>query len=128
MDNKIDNNIDDNIDDNIARINTVLSEILLSLQLTLEIARLLLECVFVSWNKPDTILEEKHIRKFLITDFYQILCKAQTVYLEEMQDFSKTADEHLLTQNKFRKITELGFLLQKKEYHDEIIYLMNVLT
>ena len=124
MDNKIDNKIDDNI----ARINTVLSEILLSLQLTLEIARLLLECVFVSWNKPDTILEEKHIRKFLITDFYQILCKAQTVYLEEMQDFSKTADEHLLTQNKFRKITELGFLLQKKEYHDEIIYLMNVLT
>ena len=124
MDNKIDNKIDDNI----ARINTVLNEILLSLQLTLEIARLLLECVFVSWNKPETILEEKHIRKFLITDFYQILCKAQTVYLEEMQDFSKTADEHLLTQNKFRKITELGFLLQKKEYHDEIIYLMNVLT
>ena len=120
--------MDNKIDDKIARINTVLNEILLSLQLTLEIARLLLECVFVSWNKPDTILEEKHIRKFLITDFYQILCKAQTVYLEEMQDFSKTADEHLLTQNKFRKITELGFLLQKKEYHDEIIYLMNVLT
>jgi len=120
--------MDNKIDDNIARINTVLNEILLSLQLTLEIARLLLECVFVSWNKPETLLEEKIIRRYLIVDFYQILCKTQTKYLEEMQDFSKTSDEHLLTQNKFRKITELGFLLQKKEYHDEIIYLMNVLS
>jgi hypothetical protein len=120
--------MDNKIDDKIARINTVLNEILLSLQLTLEIARLLLECVFVSWNKPETLLEEKIIRRYLIVDFYQILCKTQTKYLEEMQDFSKTSDEHLLTQNKFKKITELAFLLQKKDYHDEIIYLMNILS
>jgi hypothetical protein len=116
------------MDNNIARIDTVLNERLLSPQLSLEIARLLLECVFVSWNKPETVLEEKNVRKYLIVDFYQILCKNQTVYLEEMQDFSKTADEHLLTQNKFRKITELAFLLQKKDYHDEIIYVMNILS
>jgi hypothetical protein len=116
------------MDNNIARINAALNESLLSPQLTLEIAKLLLECVFVSWNKPETVLEEKAVRKYLIVDFYQILCKAQTVYLEEMQDFSKTADDHLLTQNKFRKITELAFLLQKKEYHDEIIYVMNILS
>jgi hypothetical protein len=116
------------MDNNIARINAALNESLLSPQLTLEIAKLLLEYVFVSWNKPETVLEEKAVRKYLIVDFYQILCKAQTVYLEEMQDFSKTADDHLLTQNKFRKITELAFLLQKKEYHDEIIYVMNILS
>jgi len=116
------------MDNNIARIDAVLNERLLSPQLSLEIARLLLECVFVSWNKPENVLEEKTVRKYLIVDFYQILCKNQTVYLEEMQDFSKTADEHLLTQNKFKKITELAFLLQKKDYHDEIIYLMNILS
>jgi hypothetical protein len=118
------------MDNNIARID----DILLSPQLTLEIAKLLLDCVFVSWNKPEnileekTILEEKHIRKYLIVDFYQILLNKQSEYIEDLYDYSKTADAHLLLQNKIKKIAELAFILQKKDYHDEIIYVMNILS
>jgi hypothetical protein len=60
-------------------------------------------------------------------DFYQLLCKKQTEYLEDIQDYSKNADDHLSLQNKIKKINEIGLLLQKKEYHDEIIYFMNIL-
>ena len=58
----------------------------------------------------------------------QILCEKHAVYIEELKDYSKNAEEHLLIQNKIKKINELGLLLQKKEYHDEIIYLMNILS
>ena len=106
----------------------IINIILLEPQLSLEIAKLLLEGVFVSWNKPENVVGEKHIRKFLITVFYQILCERQEEYFEELKDFNKNADEHLSIQNKMKKIIELGLLLQKKEYHDEIIYLMNILS
>jgi hypothetical protein len=115
------------MDYNKEQIKAVINEILIKPRLSLEIAKMLLEYVFVSWNNPENVIGEKHIRKFLITDFYQMLCEKQSVYLEELKDYSKNADEHLLIQNKIKKINELGLLLQKKEYHDEIIYLMNIL-
>lgn len=105
-----------------------IDDILTGPQLLLEIAKLLLEFVFVSWNKLDNVVEEKHIRRFLIVDFYVLLCIKNGVYIEELKDYSKNAEEHLLIQNKIKKINELGLLLQKKEYHDEIVYLMNILS
>jgi hypothetical protein len=116
------------MDYNKNKILEIINIILLESQLSLKIARLLLEFVFVSWSNPENVLGEKHIRKFLITDFYQILCDKQVVYLEELKDYNKNADEHLSIQKKIKKICELGLLLQKKEFHDEIIYLMNILS
>ena len=115
------------MDYNKERINLLLNDILLSPQLSLEIARLLLECVFVSWNRSENIAGENHIRRFLVVDFYQLLCKKQTEYLEDIQDYSKNADDHLSLQNKIKKIAAICISLQKKEYHDEIIYFMNIL-
>ena len=106
----------------------IINDILLAPRLSLEIAKLLLECVFVSWNKPENVVGEKEIRRFLIIDFYKMLCEKHAVYIEELRDYSKNADEHLSIQNKMKKINELGLLLQKKEYHDEIVYLMNILS
>jgi len=108
-------------------VNVLLNDILLSPQLSLAIARLLLERVFVSWNRPENIIGENHIRRFLVVDFYQILCKKKEEYIEAIHDYSKNADDHLSLQNKIKKINEISLLLQKKEYHDEIIYFMNIL-
>ena len=116
------------MDYNRERILVIINDILLAPRLSLEIAKLLLEFVFVSWNKLDNVVGEKHICRFLIVDFYQILCEKHAVYIEELKDYSKNAEEHLLIQNKIKKINELELLLQKKEYHDEIIYLMNILS
>jgi hypothetical protein len=93
-----------------------------------ELGQLFLTHIFVSWNKVDCLIEEKDIRRFLIVDFYEILHKKKQVYIEELKDYSKNAEEHLLIQNKIKKINELEVLLQKKEYHDEIIYYMNILS
>lgn len=93
-----------------------------------EIGTLLLNHIFVSWNAPDCLIQEKQIRKFLVTDFYQILCQQQAVYFEDLKDYSKNADEHLLIQTKIKKIAEIYLSLQKKEFHDEIIYYMNILS
>jgi hypothetical protein len=57
-----------------------------------------------------------------------MLCEKQLEYLEELKDYTKNADEHLSTQKKIKKINDLGLLLQKKEYHDEIVYLINILS
>ena len=116
------------MDYNKEKIMAIINDILMAPRLSLEIAKLLLEYVFVSWNKPENIIGEKQIRKFLVVDFYQILCEKHAVYIEELKDYSKNAEEHLLIQNKIKKINEFGLLLQKKEYHDEIIYLMNILS
>jgi hypothetical protein len=116
------------MDYNKKQIALLLNDVILSPQLSLEIARLLLDCVFVSWNKPDNIVEENHIRRFLIVDFYQILLEMQSEYLEETHDYSKNANEHLSLQNKIKKITAICISLQNKDYHDEIVYLMNILA
>lgn len=105
-----------------------IDDILLSSQTTLEIARMLLTYVFVSWNALDCLFGEKNIRKFLIVDFYQLLLEKQDEYFEGMQDYTKNADEHFLLQNNIKKIDAISIALQKKEYHDEVIYLMNILS
>ena len=105
-----------------------INDILLASRLSLEVAKLSLDYVFVSWNKPENIIGEKQIRRFLVVDFYEMLCEKQSEYLEELKDYTKNADEHLSTQKKIKKINDLGLLLQKKEYHDEIIYFMNILS
>ena len=108
----------------------LLDSILLSQQniFLVELGQLLLTHIFVSWNKPDCLILEKDIRKFLVTDFYQILNEKQAVYLEDLLDYSKNADEHLLIQTKIKKIAAICLSLQKKDFHDEIIYYMNILS
>lgn len=93
-----------------------------------ELGQLFLNHIFVSWNKSDNLILEKDIRKFLVTDFYQILGEKQAVYIEELKDYSKNADEHLSIQTKIKKITNLFQSLQKKEFHDDIIYYMDILS
>jgi hypothetical protein len=93
-----------------------------------DLGQLLLNHIFVSWNAPGCLISEKHIRKFLVTDFYQILCENQSVYIEDLKDYSKNAEEHLLIQTKIKKIAEICLSLRKKDFHDEIIYYMNILS
>lgn len=93
-----------------------------------ELGTLLLNHVFVSWNAPNSSISEKGVRKFLVTDFYQILCEKREVYIEDLKDYSKNADEHLLIQTKIKKIAAICLSLQTKEFHDEIIYYMNILS
>ena len=108
----------------------LLDSILVSQQnmFLVDLGQLLLNHIFVSWNTPDCLITEKHIRKFLVTDFYQILYEKQAVYLEDLIDYSKNADEHLLIQTKIKKIAEICLSLRKKDFHDEIIYYMNILS
>ena len=108
----------------------LLDSILLSQQnmFLVELGNLFLNHVFVSWNKADCLISDKHVRKFLVTDFYQILCETQAAYLEDLTDYSKNADEHLLIQTKIKKIAAICLSLQKKDFHDEIIYYMNILS
>ena len=116
------------MDYNRERILAIINDILLAPRLSLEIAKLLLEYVFVSWNKPANIIGEKSIRKYLIVDFYQLLCEKHNICFNELQDYSKNAEYHLMLQQKIKSIGTLGLQLQKKEYHDEIIYYMNILS
>ena len=111
--------------DNDTVVASVIDRIIIGDQLPLKIANCLLEHVFYG---SDNLICEKSIRKYLVVDFYQLLCENQPVYLEELNDYSKNADDHLLLQQKIKGITALGLQLQKREYHDEIIYYMNILS
>lgn len=93
-----------------------------------ELGTFLLNHVFVNLNTSDGLIGETRIRKFLVTDFYQILCEKQATYYEELKDYSKNAEEHLLIQTKIKKIASICLSLQKKDFHDEIIYYMNILS
>jgi hypothetical protein len=57
-----------------------------------------------------------------------MLREKQSNYFDELDDFSKNADYHNLTQKRIKNICELGKELQKKEYHDEILYFMNIMS
>lgn len=106
----------------------LLDKILLTNMFLVELGYILLNNIFVSWNTSDCLISEKDIRQFLVTDFYRILSEKQTVYCEELKDYSKNADEHLLIQTKIKKIAEICLSLRKKDFHDEIIYYMNILS
>lgn len=92
----------------------LLDKILLTNMFLVELGYLLLNQAFVSWNTSDCLINENDIRKFLVTDFYRILCDKQAIYCEELKDYSKNADEHLLIQTKIKKIASIIQGLQKR--------------
>jgi len=115
-------------DNDEVQIIITIDNILSASRTSMEIAKYLLQNEFVSWNKPDNLIGEKTIRKYLVVDFYQALIEKHSVYFEELNDYSKNAEYHSLLQQKIKKINELGLQLQKKEFHDDIIYYMNILA
>ena len=105
-----------------------IDDIIIKPQLSLEIAKLLLEYIFIGWGSPNCIFYEKAVRKVLVVDFYQILCKKQAHYFEELEDYTHNSEYHSLVQKKIKIISSLGLKLQIKDFHDEIIYYMNILS
>ena len=103
-------------------------DIIVKPQLSLEIAKLLLKYVFIDWNSPDCLFGDKAVRKVLVVDFYQILSKKQSRYFEELEDYTNNSEYHSLVQTNIKSIASLIIRLQKKEFHDEIIYYMNILS
>jgi len=103
-----------------------IDNIILSPQLSLELAKLFLNFFFQDYE--DDLKTNKKIRRFLVTDFYVMLCEKQSCCFDELDDFSKNAEYHNLTQKRIKYINELGIKLQKKEYHDEILYFMNIMS
>jgi hypothetical protein len=104
-----------------------LDDIFLSSQRSLEIAKLFLTYIFIGWSRSCEE-DDKAVRKFLVYDFYKILCNKQTGYFNELQDYSKNSDYYNNLQIKINRTNEIALLSQKKEYHDEIIYLMKILS
>lgn len=109
-----------------------LDDILLSHRIHFELAKMLLENVFVYWNREaDITFKKKHektLRKYIIENLYEILCKKQREYFLELHDFNKTNDYHTEIQTRLQNIIELAKLIDKKEFHDEIIYFMDILS
>jgi hypothetical protein len=103
-----------------------IDNIILSSQLSLELAKFLLTFFFKDYN--DDLIMNKKIRRFLVTDFYVMLGEKQSIYFDELYDFSKNSEYHNLTQKRIKNISQLGLELQKKEYHDEILYFMNIMS
>lgn len=95
------------------------------------IARVLLEHVFLHWNRDksdDNCNELYSVRRFLVLDFYQLLCTKYDEYARDIKDFSKNADYHHDLQQKMKKINEITLQLEKPDFHSEIIYYMNILS
>jgi len=108
-------------------------EIILSRRMSLDIAKILLENVFIGW-KCETVktdfetIQHKDVRKYLILEFYDILCDNQNEYFIELKDYTKNAEYHELVQKKIKNIAILGDNLKNKSFHDEIIYYMAILS
>jgi hypothetical protein len=113
-----------------------LDDILLSHRIHFDLAKMLLENVFVYWNQEtnnqsDIAFDkryEKALRKYIIENLYEMLCKKQREYFLELNDFNKTNDYHTEIQKRVQNIIELAKLIDKKEFHDEIIYFMDILA
>jgi hypothetical protein len=112
-----------------------LDNILLSHRIHFELAKMLLLNVFVYWNRVtnneyDIDIKkryEKSVRKYIIEKVYEMLCKKQREYFLELHDFDKTNDYHTEIQKRVQNIIELAKLIDKKDFHDEIIYFMDIL-
>ena len=104
----------------------MIDDIVMSSKLSLDVAKLLLTYFFTEHNLD--LSYNKAVRNFLVTDFFTILNDKCAEYVEELSDYSKNADYHLLTQNRIKNITKIFVNLQTKEYHDEIIYFMSILS
>jgi hypothetical protein len=84
--------------------------------------------VFIDSKEARGAIRTEKAEKYLVVDFYQALIEKHSVYFEELDDYSKNAEYHSSLQQKIKKINELGLQLQKKEFHDDIIYYMNILA
>jgi len=118
-------------DDN--NIKNAIDKMLTSRRYSFSIARVLLEHVFVDWdcNKSVDICIPNptySVRRFLVLDFYQLLCTKYDEYTHDIKDFSKNADYHHDLQQKMKKINEITLQLEKPDFHSEIIYYMNILS
>ena len=108
-------------------------EIILSRRMSLDIAKILLENVFIGWKSEIVqtefvTIQHKDVRKYLISEFYDILCDNQNEYFVELKDYTKNAEYHELVQKKIKNIAALGDNLKHKSFHDEIIYYMTILS
>ena len=108
-------------------------EIILSRRMSLDIAKILLENVFIGWKRgfvqPELVtIQDKDVRKYLVSEFYDILCDNQNEYFVELKDYTKNAEYHELVQKKIKNIAILGDNLKNKSFHDEIIYYMTILS
>ena len=108
-----------------------------------EIAKLLLEHEFVNWTyKMESESESESdsmkttfssnsnvsVRRFLVTDFYQLFYKTSERYYDELSDFTKNNDYHYKMQQKIKVINDILHLLDGKEFHDDVIYYMTLLS
>lgn len=117
-------------------------EIILFRRMSLDIAKILLENVFIGWNCKNAIqnkeesetdkqlekIQDTNIRKYLVLDFYDILCHNQNEYFIELKDYTKNAEYHDMLHKKLKNIALLGDNLKHKSFHDEIIYYMTILS
>lgn len=129
------------LSENDNNIMKAIDKMLTSRRHSFSIARVLLEHVFVDWNCDKSVdicipnqysqnnyLETRQVRRFLVLDFYQLLCTKYDEYAHDIKDFSKNADYHHDLQQKMKKINEITLQLEKPEFHSEIIYYMNILS
>ena len=68
----------------IQRIQRMLDDILLSPRLCFEIAKMLLETIFIRFDGNENKSCDNSIRKYLVTDFYDVLGKKQNEYIIEL--------------------------------------------
>lgn len=120
------------LSENDTNIMNAIDKMLTSRRHSFSIARVLLEHVFSDWNsdKSDDICikQSYSVRRFLVLDFYQLLCTKYDEYAHDIKDFSKNADYHHDLQQKMKKINEITLQLEKPDFHSEIIYYMNILS
>lgn len=124
-----------------------LDSLFLSKRYTFEIAKLLLEHVFTDWTYRKLVLvgaEEINVkynnksftassssltvRRYLVTTFYQLLSRKKEIFIEELSDFTKNNEYHYQLQQKIKFINDVLLLLEKMDFHDDVIYYMTVLA
>jgi hypothetical protein len=104
----------------------MMDDIVMSHHLSLDVAKLLLTYFFTEQNLDTSY--NKAVRKFLVTDFFTILNDKHAEYMIDLSDYSKNAEYHDLTYKRIKNIANIFVKLQTKEYHDEIIYFMSILS
>ena len=126
---------------------THLDSLFLSGRNSYEIAKLLLEHQFPDWTYKNLLLmgaleinikynnrsyttssSSLSIRRYLVTDFYQLLCTKKVIYISELSDFTKNNDYHYQLQEKIRSINTMLVLLENVDFHDDVIYYMTILS
>ena len=124
-----------------------LDPLFLSNRHSFEIARLLLEHVFAEWTYKKLILigaqeinvkynnrsftassSSLEVRRYLVTTLYQLLTRKKEIFIEELSDFTKNNEYHYQLQQNIRVVNDILVLLDKMEFHDDVIYYMTILT